>query len=288
MLRFQVRLPPGSARSNQEATEGAGPQALVAWEISVPVNILMADGDLAALEMARATVSLLPWCDLTTLNDGRELAERIQQQKFDGIILADKLPQADGFELVQNVKRSPLNARTPIVMLTGEDDIDTMRRGFKAGVTFFSVKPSDRERCYRLLNAVRGAMETERRRHHRLPYHTPVTCSLGDPGRSHFVADSREISEGGMSVTPSGGLGVGQILELEFLLPQISQPVHSGEPRAQRRRLFVDDDAALTGPQKVRASVRYVAPSGESMGMDFLDLTPAQREVIRQYVSGGT
>ena len=64
-------------------------------------------------------------------------------------------------------------------MLTGEDDIDTMRRGFKAGVTFFAVKPPNRERCYHLFNAVRGAMETERRRHHRLPYHTPVTCTLG-------------------------------------------------------------------------------------------------------------
>jgi DNA-binding response OmpR family regulator len=252
----------------------------------MPVKILMADGDLAILKMAEATVSALKWCDLTTLHDGREVAKHLQDERFDGLIIADRLPHVNGFELVQSLKHSPLNARIPIVMLTGEDDIATMRRGFRAGVTFFSVKPADRERLFRLLNAVRGAMEAERRRHHRLPYHTPVTCGLANGGRSRFVAESREISEGGMSVSPSGGLTAGQVLELEFLLPQDSRPVHIGKPKVRKKRLFVDQDAPVTGPQKVRASVRYVTPSGEAMGMDFLDLMPAQREVIRQYVSG--
>ena len=254
----------------------------------MPVKILMADNDLPTLEMARATVSALKWCDLTTIDSGREAAERIQNQKFDGLIIADQLPHLSGFEVVRCLKNSPLNARIPTVMLTGEDDVEAMRRGFKAGVTFFSVKPSDRERCYRLFNAVRGAMEAERRRHHRLPYHTPVTCSMADASRSSFVAESREISEGGMSVSPAGGLTVGQVLELEFLLPRISPPSGAEKPKARKKRLFVDGDMPLTGPQRVRASVRYVAPSGEHMGMDFLDMTPAQREVIRLYVSGGS
>ena len=116
---------------------------------------------------------------------GRARGRRIlQSQKFDGVVMADRIPHVDGFELIQHLKDSPLNAGIPIVMLTGEDDIDTMRRGFKAGVTFFAVKPPNRERFYRLFNAVRGAMENERRRHHRLPYHTSVTCTLGDQGRN--------------------------------------------------------------------------------------------------------
>jgi CheY-like chemotaxis protein len=251
------------------------------------IKILMADENLAVLELAKSTMSSLQWCDLVTINDGNRAAELLQKQKFDGLILADRIPHVDGFELIQCLKYSSLNAGIPIVMLTGENDIDTMRRGFQAGVTFFAVKPSNRERFYHLFNAIRGAMETERRRHHRLPYRTPVTCNLGDQGRGRFVAESVEISEGGMSAKPSGGVEVGQVLELEFLLPRIARPANPGNPKSQRA-LFAEREASLTGPQKVRARVRYIAPSRESMGLDFLGLTPAQREVIQQYVAGGS
>ncbi len=251
------------------------------------VKILMADGDQAVLELARSSISTLQWCDLVTVKDGREAAELLQSQKFDGVVMADRVPHVDGFELIQHLKDSRLNAGIPIVMLTGGDVIDTMRRGFKAGVTFFSVKPSNRERFYRLFNAVRGAMENERRRHHRLPYNTPVTCSLGDQGRNRFVAESVDISAGGMLVRPSGGAEVGQVLDLEFLLPQVSRPTQPVTQKSQKG-LFAERDLPPAGPQKVRARVCYVAPAGESMGLDFQDLTPKQREAIEHYITGAS
>ena len=251
------------------------------------IKILMADGDHAVLALARATVTSLNWCDLVTVDDGREAAKCLQSQKFDGLVMADRIPYLDGFELIQHLKRSSLNVGIPIVMLTGEDEIDTMRRGFKAGVTFFATKPPNRERFYHLINAVRGAMENKRRRHHRLPYRTPVTCSLGNQGRSRFVAESVKISEGGMSVRPSGGAEVGQVLELEFLLPLASRPAHQGT-RNHQKALFAERGTPLLGPQKVRATALYVAPSGESMGLGFLGLTPAQLEIIQHYIAGGS
>ncbi|HXW12902.1 MAG TPA: response regulator [Terriglobia bacterium] len=251
------------------------------------VKILMVDGDHAVLELAKSSISTLQWCDLVTVKDGRDAAKLLQNQKFDGVVTGDRIPNVDGFELIQHLKDSPLNARIPIVMLTGGDVIDTMRRGFKAGVTFFAVTPSNRERFFHLFNAVRGAMENERRRHHRLPYRTPVTCSLGDQGQNRFVAESVDISAGGISVKPSGGVMVGQVLELEFLLPQVSRPAHPGTQKSQKV-LLAERDLPAAGPQKVRARVCYVAPSGESMGLDFQGLTPKQREAIEHYVTGGS
>jgi CheY-like chemotaxis protein len=202
--------------------------------------------------------------------------------------MADSVPHVDGFELIQHLRLSPLNAGIPIVMLTCGDVIDTMRRGFKAGVTFFAVKPSNRERFFHLFNAVRGAMENERRRHHRLPYRTPVTCALGDQGKNRFVAESVDISGGGMSVRPSGGAEVGQILELEFLMPQISRPVHPAVTPKSQKVPFAERDIPAAAPQKVHARVCYVAPSGESMGLDFQDLTPKQSDAIGHYILGGS
>jgi CheY-like chemotaxis protein len=252
------------------------------------VKILMVDGDLAVLELARTSTSSVQWCDLVTVRDGGEAVKLLRSQKYDGVVMADRIPNLDGFELIQHIKDSPMNARAPIVMLTGEDNIDTMRRGFKAGVTFFAAKPPNRERFFRLFNAVHGAMESERRRHHRLPYRTPVTCTLADQeARNHFRAESIEISEGGMSVRPSGGTSIGQVLELEFLLPQVSRPAHP-VPQKSRKGLFAEQEPQVVGPQKIRATVRNVAHSGESIGLDFQGLTANQREAIQHYIEGNS
>jgi len=251
------------------------------------IRILMADGELAVLEMAKAATTSFLWCELVTVNDGREAAKLLSSQKFHGVVMAGHLPHLDRFELIRHLKDSPLNAGVPIVMLTDEDDIEMMRRGFKAGVTFFAIKPPNRERFYRLFNAVRGAMENEQRRHHRLPYHTKVKCTFGDQNQKRFVAEVVEIGEGGLAVKPSGGIEVGQTLELEFLLPQISRLTNPDAAKS-RKKLPSEREVRSEGPQKIRACVRYVAPSGESMGLDYLGLTPAQRQVIQRYIVGGS
>ncbi len=252
------------------------------------VKILMVDGNHAVLEMARSATASVQWCDLVTTRDGSEARKLVQTQKFDGMLIADRIPHADSFELIKQLKESALNGRVPIVMLTGDDNIDIMRKGFKAGVTFFTVTPPSRERFFRLFNAVHGAMESERRRHHRLPYRTSVTCRLADGEvRNHFVAESVEISEGGMSVKPSGGMPVGQVLELEFSFPQLLHPANPG-PHKSRKGLFAEHEAHVEGPQRVRATVRNLSHGSEIMGMDFQGLTAKQREAIQHYIEGNS
>ena len=252
------------------------------------VKILIVDGDPAALELAKASTSSVQWCVLVPVQDGRDAAKLLALQKFDGIVVTDRVPNVDGFELIRHVKESPLNSGAPIVMLTSDDNIDTMRRGFKAGVTFFAAKPPNRERFFRLFNAVHGAMENERRRHHRLPYHTSVKCCLADQeGKGTFMAESVEISEGGMSIKPSGGMAVGQILELEFTFPQVN-PTAPPASQKSRKGLFGGNEARVSGPQKVRARVRNIHASGDSIGMDFQGLSPSQRETIQHYIEGSS
>ena len=77
------------------------------------VKILMADGDPAVLELARSSISTLQWCDLVTVKDGREAAELLQSQKFDGVVMADRVPHVDGFELIQHLKDSSPQCRHP-------------------------------------------------------------------------------------------------------------------------------------------------------------------------------
>ena len=75
------------------------------------------------------------------------------------------------------------------------------------------------------------------------------------------MAESVDISEGGMSVRPSGGVEVGQVLELEFLLPQVSRPAHPVTRNLEKDSL-PSASRHVAGPQKVRAKSPLRRPLG--------------------------
>ena len=148
------------------------------------VRILVVDDKPEVLGLIKDTVAALGWCEVLPLVDSREVARYLESQKVEGIVVDADMPHLDGFEVTKQVRASQLNARVPVVMLTEENDIETMRKGFKVGITFFAAKPTNRERVYKLFNAVRGAMVNEKRRRHRLPYRTTVQCRWESTARN--------------------------------------------------------------------------------------------------------
>jgi len=222
------------------------------------LKIMAVDDEPQVLNLLKGIIEPLG-CEVQTLTESREAVRRLENEKFDGVFVDVRMPHPDGFELTQMVRSSPLNRDIPVVMLTGYDDVETMRKGFQAGATFFLGKPFTRERVEGLFKATRGIMLREKRRHARLPYRTPVDCRWGT---KHFKSTSLNIGEGGMLLEPSGGLEVDQQVELEFAMPQ------------------------LAGPCKVRAQVVYKEPP-DRMGVEFLSMEPEDREALQSYILGG-
>ena len=62
-------------------------------------------------------------------------------QVFDCIVSDIMMPGMDGFEFAANVRE--LNQEIPILFMTARDDFASKRRGFKAGVDDYMVKPVD-------------------------------------------------------------------------------------------------------------------------------------------------
>ncbi len=60
---------------------------------------------------------------------------------FDLIISDIMMPGVDGFEFAENVRE--LNQEIPILFMTARDDFASKRRGFKAGIDDYMVKPVD-------------------------------------------------------------------------------------------------------------------------------------------------
>jgi CheY-like chemotaxis protein len=148
------------------------------------------------------------------IRDSQDAALLVNREKFDGIFLDLEMPLLDGFALAQKVRKSSWNKTTPIVIVTGRDERDTMQQAFATGATFFLQKPVDRRKLIRLYQTVRGAMVENRRRSTRAPLQTEVTCTVGSK-----VSRGRtwNLSHGGIQV--EANLKASEAVRISFQLP---------------------------------------------------------------------
>lgn len=224
------------------------------------MKVMVVDDQPEILGLIKAMIEPLG-CEVLALTDSREAAVRVETQHFDAVFLDVGMPYINGIELTKSVRSSSLNSKVPIVLLTGNDDAQTMRQGFKAGATYFIGKPVSQERIQTLFNAVFGPMLKQRRKYARLPFQTTVLCSSGLNGKKQFTAKSINIGEGGMAIESSTIVEVGGSLSLEFYLPSTDRPLHL---TAKVHRLTPPD----------RYAVEFIQPS---------DL---DRQAIENYVTG--
>jgi CheY-like chemotaxis protein len=221
------------------------------------MKLMIVDDEPEVLKVLKSLLESLGY-EVLALADSREAAQRVERQKLDGIFVDAHMPHMDGAELVRHIRKTASNSSVPIVMLTGYDDVETMREGFRAGITFFLAKPPQMTALAGVLKPLHGAMLREKRSYIRLPLRTIVNCRTE---KTQFTSASLNIGEGGMLLEQSGGLEVGQELELRFSIPQ-----HQGmsNPRAR----VVRKEAATR------------------IAVQFIDLPLEDRRAIQAYISG--
>jgi CheY-like chemotaxis protein len=221
------------------------------------MKLLVVDDEPEILTAIKTLIESLGY-EVLGLTDSREAAARVSHQKFAGAFVDAKMPYLDGPALVRHIRTSPTNNSIPIFMLTGYDDVQTMRDGFRAGITFFMRKPLEVGRLANILKLMKEAMLGEKRSYIRLPLRTVVTCSTSE---HQFTATSLNVGEGGMLLDLSGGLAVGQELWLRFSLPGIPLTLN---PRAK--------------------VVRKERP--DRMAVQFLEPSPEDRQALQNFIAG--
>ncbi len=73
--------------------------------------------------------------------DGSEAIARFEEARPDVVLLDVMMPGMDGYEACQKLRALPGGGATPIVMMTGLDDIDSIERAYEVGATDFTTKP---------------------------------------------------------------------------------------------------------------------------------------------------
>jgi len=73
--------------------------------------------------------------------DGHAALEALRRRPPDLVLLDVQMPGPDGFAVCDEIRRHPPSADTPVVMMTGLDDVDSIRRAYEVGATDFVTKP---------------------------------------------------------------------------------------------------------------------------------------------------
>ncbi|HSS98445.1 MAG TPA: response regulator [Terriglobales bacterium] len=179
------------------------------------LKVLVVEDDPASLELLSELLQHLD-VEVQTLASGQEAPDLIRRESFDAIFLDLNLPVMTGFDLARLIRESVPNQHTPIVIVTGQDEQDTMYLSFSVGATYFLQKPINKQRVAALLGAIQSPLHENRRRAVRVPLNTQVTCTVGSRTLEGITWN---ISQGGIQVEVYG-LHKGDNIRLSLLLPQ--------------------------------------------------------------------
>ena len=103
-------------------------------------TIMIVD-DSASLRQAVAIALKGAGYEIVEAGDGKEGLGELDGKKINLIISDVNMPNMDGIEMVQEIKKLPAYKFTPIIMLTTEAGADMKERGKAAGVKAWVVKP---------------------------------------------------------------------------------------------------------------------------------------------------
>ena len=96
-------------------------------------------------DLNRTMCSFLSRCGYEAVGalNANEAYDEMYGQIFDLIISDIMMPGIDGYEFARTVRE--LNQEIPILFVTAKDDFESKRKGFRAGIDDYMVKPVDLE-----------------------------------------------------------------------------------------------------------------------------------------------
>jgi response regulator RpfG family c-di-GMP phosphodiesterase len=107
------------------------------------MNIVIIDDTSSNIKLMRAMVSRLDDCATVGFTDPGEGLAWCLTREPDLVIVDFMMPGLDGIELTQHLRRVPVTAEIPVLMVTAAHEKDVRYRALESGVTDFLTKPLD-------------------------------------------------------------------------------------------------------------------------------------------------
>ncbi len=101
---------------------------------------LITDDHIIIRMFAREALEQAGWV-VEEAENGREACAAFQQNPPDVVLLDVMMPERDGFQTCAALRQLPGGEHTPILIMTGLDDFESITKAYDAGATDFIVKP---------------------------------------------------------------------------------------------------------------------------------------------------
>ena len=203
--------------------------------------------------------------------DGKEAVRVLQKVVPDLIVLDVRMPEMNGFQLLELMRKYPRAAAIPVVMLSALSQPENVDRALKLGVVDYVVKPLDPSL---LIQKIKSALEsaknrsdsaaswqgTERRASPRVQF-SEVELNPSPGGRL------LDLSEGGLSWRCKVPPAMGDVLELDA--PSLRSLIGAEEGDVIRLRV---------------ANVKNVGLGFSRVGACFIGLSTNLKQSIRTLV----
>lgn len=126
-----------------ESTPGTG-SVFYARLPFVRPSILIVDDDAETRLMLRKLLKNMD-ADILEAGNGRDALNELAGNKAHLVLTDIKMPELDGFELVENIRNNPGLKELPVIVLTADNSEKTREKIFRLGADDFVSKPVTRE-----------------------------------------------------------------------------------------------------------------------------------------------
>ncbi len=134
-----------------------------------PTEIVVVDDLAANAHMLAAMLEALPWARARVFSDGAEAMAWCDSHAPDLVLLDYRMPGMDGMACLSHLRAHAEGIALPVIMVTSDEDPETLDRAFRAGATDFLRKPVTQTellaRCGNLLRLRLGHLALSRLAH---------------------------------------------------------------------------------------------------------------------------
>ena len=105
-----------------------------------PSTVLIVDDDFTSRLLARESLELAGF-EVSETDDSSKALGLFEEINPEIVLLDVLMPGIDGFTVCKQIRRHPEGWNTPILVMTGLDDIESIKRAYETGATDFISKP---------------------------------------------------------------------------------------------------------------------------------------------------
>jgi DNA-binding response OmpR family regulator len=125
-------------------------------------RVLLVDDDRDLLPSMVALLQELSDFEVVTATDGAEGLETVYRDHPDCIIIDVRMPQLNGYQLVQSLRGDPDTANIPLVILSAMAQERDQWMGLAVGVDYYLTKPVDGNDLIATIKEAIGRTEEDR------------------------------------------------------------------------------------------------------------------------------